>query len=285
MHRQVLHHYRPSAKILPKIAKLISKYQNFLLTTHVGSDADGVGSQIGLYYLLKKLKKRCWILNNEPPPEIFLNSEQEGGIGLYQEIEIIETYLENQDVLFEKLKPFFVLILDNSDFGRSEDVGRASRIAGCSWASIDHHIVKAEKNLCVDSNYAATCEIIWDLYHYYKIKIPDRIAKALYIGLIADSGNFRYDKTSLRTHIAGAELSAGISTDAYYRLIYENNKFDRLHLVKRILNKAIFNKKLGFVIGEIKHSTKRGLHLNKGRYTRYSKSAHGSTRESILPLL
>ena len=39
----------------------------FLLTTHIRSDADGIGSQIGLYYLLKKLKKKCWILNNEAP--------------------------------------------------------------------------------------------------------------------------------------------------------------------------------------------------------------------------
>ena len=52
--------------------KIISKSQNIILSTHVNPDADGIGSEIGMYYYLKALGKACKIINISPTP-IFLD--------------------------------------------------------------------------------------------------------------------------------------------------------------------------------------------------------------------
>ena len=254
--KKLLPLYEPRSPILKKIASYIHSHQKFLLTTHVRSDADGIGSQIALYYLLKKLNKECWILNQEPPGKHLVEH-------LNQPIvDDFSRYQDNRNALIDKLKSYFVLILDSSEIERSDEVGRAFSEAGCSFASIDHHILKAKQNYCIDASYAATCEIIWDLYHYLKIPIPKPAAISLYIGLVADSGNFRFNKTSFRTHLAGAELVGyGIDTDHIYRMLYESFPIDRLRLLKKIFKTLEINSELGYVLGEVLPSMKRGLEL------------------------
>ena len=254
--KNLLAHYKPQSKIIKKVDSLIQSNQKFLLTTHIDSDPDGVGSQIGLYYLLKKLKKKCWILNNEPPPAIF--SE----IGGYTLIDHIQNYEVDVSRLEEKVKDHFVFILDSSEFKRSAKVAELIERVGCSWASIDHHLLAPNKRFCNDDSYAATCEFVWDLYHYYKIQIQREAAFALYAGLSADSGNFRYEKTTMRTHLAGGELiSHGIPTDKIYRLLYENQPVDRLYFLKKVLESVIINKKLKYAVAEVLPKTKKGLDL------------------------
>jgi phosphoesterase RecJ-like protein len=107
------------------------------------------------------------------------------------------------------------------------------------WATIDHHVLPGKKEFCVDPTYAATAELIWDLYKYLKKPISKAAATPLYTGLVADSGNFRYPKTSLRTHIAAGELIGfGIHSDFIFRAIYESHPLDRLKLNARLMPKV-----------------------------------------------
>lgn len=231
--RSVLRSYKPSSKILPKIAALIRRHKKFLLTTHVGADADGLGSEVGLYYLLKALKKDVLILNNEKVPEYL---EQLIPSKLVH-------YLGHHDLPLEKAEKLaagrFVFILDSSEPHRSEQVGELFLRLGLPWASIDHHVLPGKKEYCVDPSYAATAELIWDLYQYWKKPIAKPAALALYTGMVADSGNFRYPKTSLRSHIMGGHLlSFGINSDFVFRAIYESNPIDRLKLNARLYPKV-----------------------------------------------
>jgi len=231
--RSVLRGYKPSSKVLPKIAQLIRANAKFLLTTHVGADADGLGSQVGLYYLLKALKKDVVILNNEKVPE-------------YLEPLIpakLVHYIGRHDLPEEKvekmLRDRFVFILDSSEPHRSEKVGELFLRLKRPWATIDHHVLPGKKEFCVDPSYAATAELVWDLYHYLKKPVSKQAALALYTGMVADSGNFRYPKTSLRSHLMGGHLlSFGIHSDFVYRAIYESNPLDRLKLNARLYPKV-----------------------------------------------
>lgn len=222
----------------------------------MGSDADGIGSELGLYYLLRSLKKEVWILNNEPVP-LFLSFMDPDGL-----VHHIQEYENKQEELIEKLRGSFVFILDSSEPERSEKVAEAFLKVGCPFATIDHHLVEPKKNYCADPSYAATAEIIWDLYHFYSIKIPPKAALPLYVALVSDSGNFRYPKSSLRTHLAGGELLGyGLNSDEIFRAIYENQPADRLRFLQRVLKKAEINKEKGYVIAEIKPAMYRKLEL------------------------
>jgi phosphoesterase RecJ-like protein len=231
--KRLLSSYKPSSKVLPKIAQLIQANQKFLLTTHVGADADGLGSEVGLYYLLKALKRDVIILNNEKVPEYLQPLIPEK----------LVHYIGRHDLPAEKAEQMmhdrFVFILDSSEPQRSEQVGEMFLRLKRPWASIDHHVLPGKKEYCVDPSYAATAELVWDLYQYLKKPVSKQAALALYTGLVADSGNFRYPKTSLRSHLMGGHLlSFGIHSDFVYRAIYESNPIDRLKLSARIYPKV-----------------------------------------------
>lgn len=230
---QLLKSYRPSSQVLPKIAALIKANKKFILTTHIGADADGLGSQIGLYYLLKALKKDVRILNSEKVPE-YLEQIMPGKL-----VSFLGGHGVSEVDAEKLMKDRFIFILDSSEPHRSEKVGEMFLRLKRPWATIDHHVLPGRKEFCVDPSYAATAELIWDLYRHMKIKLPKAAALPLYTGMVADSGNFRYPKTSLRSHLMGGDLlSYGIHSDFVYRAIYESNPLDRLKLNARLYPKV-----------------------------------------------
>ena len=54
-----------------KLDLLIKESNSILLSTHVNSDGDGLGSEIAMYYYLKSLGKECRIINPSAFPEIY----------------------------------------------------------------------------------------------------------------------------------------------------------------------------------------------------------------------
>ena len=54
-----------------KLESLIKDSHTILLSTHVNSDGDGLGSEIAMYYYLKSLNKECRIINPSPFPEMY----------------------------------------------------------------------------------------------------------------------------------------------------------------------------------------------------------------------
>ena len=71
-----------------ELNSLIIKSKKILLSTHVNSDGDGLGSEIAMYYYLKSLNKNCRIINPSKFHEIYrvINPE-----------DIVECYSEDQD--------------------------------------------------------------------------------------------------------------------------------------------------------------------------------------------
>jgi len=246
--------YKFNKKFLDPIVKLIEKHDKFILTTHIGSDPDGLGSQVGIYQLLKKLKKKVIIINAEKVPDNYAF--------MVSGVNVKNTESDLQEIEKMNLAGYLLLILDNSEIKR---VGKILEICAqfkCPLATIDHHIVDKQKNMFVDDSYAATSEIVWELYRYLKIPMSRETAVSLYCGIIADTGNFRYSKTSMRTHIAGGDLlDHGVNSDEVYRFIYESSPPDRLVLLKRILDKAVINSEKNYVAAFVKKSMFKKLKL------------------------
>ena len=54
-----------------ELDSFINESDSILLSTHVNSDGDGLGSEIAMYYYLKSLGKNCRIINPSPFSEIY----------------------------------------------------------------------------------------------------------------------------------------------------------------------------------------------------------------------
>ena len=100
---------------------------------------------------------------------------------------------------------------------------------------IDHHIPVDDYGVIrwVEEDRSSCCEMITKFYDNHKdeLKIDTEAAKYLYVGMVTDSGRFRFRSVSGETmRLAGLLLDVGIDTDTLYANLYlrdfESFKFE-----------------------------------------------------------
>ncbi|MFQ3547287.1 MAG: bifunctional oligoribonuclease/PAP phosphatase NrnA [Termitinemataceae bacterium] len=210
------------------IDDFIAAYDSFIITTHIGPDADGIGSEVELYAVLHHLGKKVHILNTDPVPPRFA---------------FIDTY--NRIVSWHAKKHFHLpeqgglIIVDTSDeFNLGIMLDEAlPRAQGVFF--IDHHEPSPFTHLAgyVDIEAASTTQIITEFCQYKEISINKEMAVAGYAGLIYDTGCFIYPKTTAKTFETALMLvQAGAMPNQIYQDMFENNSLGSLLLEKRVLS-------------------------------------------------
>jgi len=60
--------------VLSQVVELIENRDNFGITTHIKPDGDGVGSSLGLYWLLRSLGKNAEVIVHGDVPPAYRDS-------------------------------------------------------------------------------------------------------------------------------------------------------------------------------------------------------------------
>lgn len=100
--------------------------------------------------------------------------------------------------------------------------------------NIDHHHDNTRFGTLdhVVPGASCTAEIVWDLMHGLGARPTHEVARALYVGLITDTGRFMYENTSPRAHEMAAELiRAGVDVQDIYRRLFEEMPQAKLTLL------------------------------------------------------
>ena len=190
--------------VFEKALEIIKAHDTIIIYRHSNPDGDALGSQVGLFEIIRENfpEKRVYIVGDE--------SERYGFIAG----RIMDTV---DDSLFSSS---LSIILDTS---------APSLISDDRWKNakeslrFDHHlfIEKITDYEVVDSTYESCCGLIADFARTLSLKVSDNAAKALYTGLVTDSGRFLYDSVSSRTHIIAAFLlERNFDRNAIYRNLY-----------------------------------------------------------------
>jgi len=91
--------------------------------------------------------------------------------------------------------------------------------------NIDHHMTNDNYGHInhVDPHASSTAEVIYELLKAAGTPLNKTMAIQLYMGMMTDTGSFRFENTSARTHqIAGELLKYKFSADTLYRNFYDN---------------------------------------------------------------
>jgi phosphoesterase RecJ-like protein len=100
--------------------------------------------------------------------------------------------------------------------------------------NIDHHHDNTRFGTVdhVVADASCTAEIVWDLMHGLEVSPTPAVARALYVGLITDTGRFMYENTGPRAHeMAGELIAAGVDVQDTYRRLYEEMPQAKLTLL------------------------------------------------------
>lgn len=220
----------PSQRVELLLKRLLDS-DRFLLTTHRTPDPDGLGAEIALQYLLRARGKDAIIVNPEPVPGKIQFVDPEARAIDFKSV-ADKSILENRTVT----------VLDNSDLGRIDGLGAYVNPDQSNLIIIDHHDGMKPDYVI---NFAfpemgSSCEVVYELFEHAGLEPDEAVAKSLYAGIVADTGNFRYRKTSARTHeIAARLMRFGINPAVVAENLFENSPLARLLLKKRLYSSLV----------------------------------------------
>ncbi len=211
---------------LKKVVESIKRNNRFLLTVHTNPEGDALGSELAFYFLLKKMGKQAFILNEDEVPY---------GYNFLPGVRYIKR--PGTQKRFKKMDFDCFVVLDCSDPQRTGSVYGANA-KGKLILNIDHHI---SNNNFADVNWvepksSSTSEMVYKLFKKLGLALDKDTATCLYVGMLTDTGSFRYSNTSSSTHKAVAKLlNFKLDVPQIYKNIYENIPFEDMKLLSRIL--------------------------------------------------
>ena len=172
-----------------QILQAIKDYSRIIIHRHSYPDGDAMGSQIGLKNIIK---------DNFPDKEVYAVGDHAKRYAFMDG----STMDEIEDSLYEGA---LAIVLDCGAAALISD-GRYTQAA--KTVRFDHHIF-AEKIAdieVVDTSYESCCGLLTDFAVQCGLRLSPASAKALYTGMVTDSGRFRYDSTTSKTFRLASEL-------------------------------------------------------------------------------
>ncbi|MBQ7417277.1 MAG: bifunctional oligoribonuclease/PAP phosphatase NrnA [Acidaminococcaceae bacterium] len=183
---------------LAETAKLLKEAGKMVIVSHISPDGDTLGSSLALAHALRMLGKEVMLNVDDDIPSVFSFLP---GIGEYIR------FAPDDSVPADLL-----IVIDASSADRA---GNAMNVVKArSVLNIDHHKTNTHfaDYLYLDSDAAATAEIIYSLLLELGTELNTEIATCIYEGLYTDTGSFKYSNTTSRTlSIASALLTYGVN--------------------------------------------------------------------------
>lgn len=210
-------------ELSPRFAAFLQRLRDrpVAVVGHARPDGDCIGSQVAVARVLAALGHDTVCLNPDAVPRR-LQFLVEGVTFLRPEAFAADGHL--------------AVYVDCADLDRPGE--RLKTQFPTPFGSIDHHLSSAgfaEHNF-VDPSSAATAEIVTGLLLDNGLPIDAATAQGLYVGIVTDTGQFRFPSTSRRCFLLSAELLARGANPARagYEL-YERETRGKLQLLQRFL--------------------------------------------------
>jgi phosphoesterase RecJ-like protein len=217
-------------QLFEQCKKIFTENKNFVLTTHINPDGDGLGSETALALYLTGEGKSVSVINQSETPAYYTFMNSLFPIATFSP-EKHDNIIKGADV---------IIALDTNTPARFSALKESVLESGALKICIDHHPDQdAFADLyIIDEQATATGEIIFKLLRYLNgSTVTAPIAEALYAAIMTDTGSFRFPKTRPETHIIAAELlQRGADPTKIYQKIFEEGSANKLKLLGRALD-------------------------------------------------
>lgn len=224
------------AKAARDVAAALTRARHVVLTTHVNADGDGVGSEVGLWHLLRDRGVSARIVNPTSIPDRFTFLVPEGADASAEPAR----ELERADI---------IVSLDIGDLSRLGNLATLISKRHPTFVCIDHHVgpVKLPPGpYLIAPEATATAELVFDMANVAGWPLTPASAQALYVGLLTDTGGFRFSNTTARAlRVAAALLENGVDPESIYASVYASAPEGRVRLLAEVLQTLVVEPEAG----------------------------------------
>ena len=204
----------------------VREYSTIIIHRHTSPDGDAMGSQIGMREIIKDNfpEKAVYAVGDPAKRYAFMDGS---------------TMDEIPDSAYENA---LAIVLDCGGSGLISDTRYA---LAAKTARIDHHVYseKITEIEVVDTSYESCCGLVTEFAIESGLRLSPASAKALYTGMVTDSGRFRFDSTTSNTFRLASELlkQPFSITDIYSQLYVDD--FEQIRLRAQFILKIKFTEK------------------------------------------
>ncbi len=205
----------------------ITRHQRIAVFSHVRPDGDCLGSQAAFCLWLQKNGIVATAFNEDGPAD---------NLSWLSDIYTFEQPSE------ERLSEFDAfVILDGNALHRFGAVAETIADLGKPIYMIDHHPQPDDIFEVAISrpDYSSTAELVYELYAEHDItQIDTPAAKAMYVGIVTDTGSYQFDSVTPNTLRAGAELlkRGDFKPNEVVEKVYATKTLNQLQLLSKALD-------------------------------------------------
>lgn len=203
----------------------IKRYDTVIIHRHKQPDGDAIGSQVGLKLILKENfpEKNIYAVGDDPKRYSFVEGS------LMDQIED------------EVYKNALAIVLDTSATHLISDDRYKTAEA---TARVDHHLFV--ETICdteiIDNSFESCAGLLGAFVKKTGLKLCPLGAKALFTGMVTDSGRFKYDSVNSQTfEVASFLMTQGFSTADIYTNLYADD-FKMIRMRAEFVLKIKFTK-------------------------------------------
>ncbi|KGL63736.1 DHH family phosphoesterase [Polaribacter sp. Hel1_85] len=213
--------------IYKQIEAEILAASNIVITAHKSADGDSISSSLGLLYFIEKLGKKVVVCHPDKAPDFLYWLDTSAILLMEENPEEVTAQMQKADLIF------------CLDYNATNRVGPEMQAlleeATCKKIMIDHHLNPEEfPTITVSETTASsTSQLIVDLIEQsgHIDLLDEKIGTPLYLGILTDTGSFRFNSVKPRTHEVLAKiLAAGVEHHLIHEKLSDNNTESRLRL-------------------------------------------------------
>ena len=205
--------------MLSQVVELIEAKRRFAITSHIRPDGDGLGSSLGLYWLLRALGKDPEVIMRDAVPHAYRKLPGADAVRVTPAVD------QPYDAVF---------VIECSDITRPGLDALDRQLV----VNIDHHATTSLFGQInwIDSTASAVGEMIYNLCKAIGVRPSHELAECVYTALITDTGSFHYSNTTERTFKVASELvRAGVKPAKIAQAVYSNYPWSKLDLMREVL--------------------------------------------------
>ncbi len=213
--------------IYQQIEAEIQAADHIVITAHKSADGDSIGSSLGLLYFIEKLGKQAIVCHPDKAPDFLYWLDTTAVILMEDNPDEVTAQMKQADLIF------------CLDYNATSRLGPAMQAlleeATCKKIMIDHHLNPEDFPMLTVSETTAssTAQLIVDLIEQSGNLdlLDEKIGTPLYLGILTDTGSFKFNSVKPHTHEVLAKiLAAGVEHHLIHEKLNDTNTESRLRL-------------------------------------------------------
>jgi phosphoesterase RecJ-like protein len=221
---------------LEEVKTLLSSSKKIIITTHRSPDGDAIGSSLALcHYLVSKGHDAKVVVPDSYPKFLQWMPGNDGVLVYDYHKEISERKIEAADIIFS---------LDYNGLGRIMDLAKPVAAAKGTKIIIDHHQQPEDfaDYTFSDTDSCSTAQLVYEFIEALgdADAINADMANCLYVGIMTDTGSFRFPSTLSKTHrIVASLIDCGAKNSQIHEWVYDTNTLSQLQLLGYALSNKL----------------------------------------------